>query len=348
MSLKNKMEKGISVIICCYNSADRLPETLRHLVLQKALLISWEVIVVNNASSDNTVDVAHHYWDKFQLPDIKFRVVDQPIPGLTNARKKGIEVSRYEYLLFCDDDNWLYPDYIEQAYEIMQSNSRIGVLGGCGVFEPQSPVNQEIKEYTGYYVNGPQTWTKTERWVYGAGSIYRKSILSDLIDNGWQQIMSGRKGKSLISGEDVEICFMISLSGYEIVADNRLLFKHFVPVERQKISYITKLAFWLSYSHVLLNSYFTILNNDKRPMKQIMNQWLISSAKTVIKQTLLLFFQKFKTVDGPDAKKRISWNSNYGTFYSLIKNRRSIINHHEHIKKLLSNADMERNLEITR
>jgi glycosyltransferase involved in cell wall biosynthesis len=341
------VEPGVSVIICCYNSASRLPETLKYLALQSVSpCIPWEILIINNASQDETTEIANQTWRDINFAHVGFRVFEELTPGKNYAFKKGVKEAKYEYILTCDDDNWLYPNYIENAYQIMQSDAKLGALGGCGIFEPQTPVNEEIKEYTEYYVNGSQTWTKVERWVYGAGSVYRKSILDNLIKIGWQQITSGRKGKSLICGEDVEICFMIYLCGYKIIADDRLLFKHFVPVERQKISYIAKLSFWLSYSHVLLNSYFTILNNDKRPIKQIMDKWLLSAAKAAMKLTALLFYQKFKMRKNTGAKKRISLNSNYGTFYSLILNRRKIINHHEHIKKLLSDAaSMEKAVE---
>ncbi len=50
---------GVSIIICCYNSERRLPETLAHLFTQQVSEdIPWEIIVVNNASSDATSRIA--------------------------------------------------------------------------------------------------------------------------------------------------------------------------------------------------------------------------------------------------------------------------------------------------
>lgn len=78
---------GISIVICCYNSAQRLPLTLVHLAAQKvADNFPWEVIVVNNASTDNTEEAAFSSWDR---ESIEMRVVYEPQPGLSYARHRG-------------------------------------------------------------------------------------------------------------------------------------------------------------------------------------------------------------------------------------------------------------------
>ncbi len=53
------ISKGVSVVVCCYNSAPRLPETLMHLFAQIVNPdIKWEIIIINNASTDDTLEVA--------------------------------------------------------------------------------------------------------------------------------------------------------------------------------------------------------------------------------------------------------------------------------------------------
>ena len=331
------MELGISVIICCYNSSLRLPETLKHLALQQVPAnIPWEIIVIDNASTDSTAIVAKREWEKYTAKTVDFKILAQPVPGKNHAFDTGLKAAKYEYILTCDDDNWLFPDYIARAFQIMSSDEKLGALGGFGIFEPQQPVNKEMEGLSYYFVNGPQTWTNTDHWVYGAGSVYRKSILIELINNGWKQITTGRKGKSLICGEDVEICFMIYLSGYKVIADDKLKFKHFVPVKRQQITYIMDLCFWQSYTHVLLNSYYPILNNDKRPIKQIIDNWLIAATKTYLKNLILLILRKINLREKQTLERSISFNSIYGTWCSLLKNRKKIINHHEHTRVLLA------------
>src|SRR5260221_14664859 len=60
---------GVSVVICCYNSAARLPETLKHLARQVVPpSIPWEGILVNKASRDDTTDVAARVWKEGGAP----------------------------------------------------------------------------------------------------------------------------------------------------------------------------------------------------------------------------------------------------------------------------------------
>ncbi len=116
--------KGVSVVICCYNSAKLLPVTLEHLSRQKTRsYVDWEVVIVNNASTDNTSEVAAMEWKKY--PDCKgsLKIAYQPIPGLAAAREKGIEESKYEYIVFCDDDNWLDENFVQNVVRLMRSNS---------------------------------------------------------------------------------------------------------------------------------------------------------------------------------------------------------------------------------
>ncbi|MBK0378205.1 glycosyltransferase [Mucilaginibacter segetis] len=328
------MQLGVSVIVCCYNSAERLPQTIKHLALQRVPShIPWEIIVIDNASTDNTGVIADQEWNKYSK-QVKFRVIKQPVAGLSYAREKGIENAQYEYMLFCDDDNWLYNDYISKSYEIMTSDPQIGAVGGCGIFEPEQPAWFEVETHKIAYVNGPQTWAKTEHWVYGAGSVYRKSIFITLRKENWRQITTGRLGNKLISGEDVEICFMIYLLGYKIISDDKLLFKHFVPIKRQNINYILNLHYWQSYTNVLLNSYYPILNHDERQIEKIINGWYWITAKTFLKQKVKCFFVKKPLT----FKEKINYHAVLGTFAGLRENRERIIEHHNELHRILASV----------
>lgn len=338
--MESQAKSGISVIICCYNSSERLPQTLRHLTLQKVPShVNWEIILIDNASTDDTAAVAQREWAQYGLLNINLTVLSESTPGKNYAFNTGIEASKFEYILTCDDDNWLNTNYIALAFQLMEGDAQIGALGGCGIFEPELPFNPEIEQLSYYFVNGPQIWASTEHWVYGAGSVYRKSILTGLIGNGWRQITTGRKGKNLICGEDVEICFMFYLTGYKIIASDELKFRHFVPLKRQKIAYIVDLTFWLSYSHVLMNSYYPMLNDDKRPIGEIINKWLWGATKSYLKNLILLAFKKIKDQEKPTLEERLSFNRIQGTWYALLKNRKKIIDHHKHTKALISSKN---------
>jgi glycosyltransferase involved in cell wall biosynthesis len=136
------MPAGISVIVCCYNSAARIAPTLQHLAAQQQFpFTQWEVIVVDNASTDNTATKAVQVWNGIDGDKPPFKVIFEKTPGLSAARKKGIEESQFDFVLFCDDDNWLHENYLSIALNILKENPLIGALGGTGfrVFEGGEP-----------------------------------------------------------------------------------------------------------------------------------------------------------------------------------------------------------------
>ncbi len=334
------MARGVSVIICCYNSSARLPQTLRHLALQVVPTgLHWEIILIDNASTDLTASAAREIWAGFNAPQIQFRVLEEPVAGKNHAFKRGVREALFDYVLTCDDDNWLADDYIASGFQLMDSEKDLGALGGAGIIEAEQPARLTGADLNRIAVNGPQRRASADHWVYGAGSFYRKSIVLLLLKNGWQQITSGRKGLKLISGEDVEICFMIYLSGYRVDADERLQFRHFVPLHRQNLDYILEMSYWLSYSNVLLGSYYPLLNNDRKPVSGILRNWYIASAKALLKNILLLTYQGIRTAKQLTLEQKVTLRGNYGTFRSLFENRRRITEHHAHIIQLLGNLE---------
>ena len=79
---------GVSVVICCYNSAWIIGRTLDALKNQNVRDgLSWEIVLVDNNCIDETVSVAQKTMEGCGIP---FRIVEEKNPGLANARKKGI------------------------------------------------------------------------------------------------------------------------------------------------------------------------------------------------------------------------------------------------------------------
>ena len=250
--------KGVSVIICCFNSAFRLPKTLQHIALQQTS-ISWEVIVVNNNSSDNTRQVAVAEWARMGVL-IPFKVVDEPKPGLASARSKGIDTAQDEYLVFCDDDNWLAPNYVENVYELFEKDDNIGIIGGNG-----SPVTEiEPPFWFEKFIHGYGAFPQSDKSqfvgsVYGAGMAVRKKCY----ENQFESLLTGRKGASLSAGEDSEMCFQVRLAGYTIWYDERLKFKHFIPKNRLDWAYLKKLHIGFAKSSIILDLYEKVINEQK-------------------------------------------------------------------------------------
>jgi len=277
---------GVSVIVCCYNSQDRLPETIRHLALQNVTEdTEWEIIIVNNASTDYTKEVAIREWENYNSK-APFRVVDQPKPGLSAARLKGIETACYEYLLFCDDDNWLQADYVSKAFDIIHENEEIGALGGVGrpafEIEPPSWYNKRKEIMYALGEQGEQNGdiTDTKGYVYGAGMVVRYSAIEIIKKSGFTPTMSGRYKNSLLSGEDNEICYAIRLAGYRIWYNNTLLFKHYIPKERLDWEYYLRLKEMGMMSGVYLRPYVDFLKNEEKKRVPSKFKWINEIVKS--------------------------------------------------------------------
>src|SRR6266516_3860790 len=84
----NSRPLGVSVVICCHNSAQRLAKPLAHLAVQQVPQgIPWEVILIDNASTDGTADFATAHWPA--TASAPLRVISEPRLGLTHARECG-------------------------------------------------------------------------------------------------------------------------------------------------------------------------------------------------------------------------------------------------------------------
>ena len=284
---------GISLILCCYNSAELIGDTLRHIASQQIPVnLPWEVILVDNNSIDNTATIAHKVWNSLNVKD-SLTLVYEPQPGLCFARNLGFNTANYEYCLFCDDDNWLHHDYVRLAYQIMQGNDRIGVLGGLGeaVFEDQPPPWFERVKHS--YAVGPQAEksgdvTLPRGYVFGAGAVYRKSVYFKLKEEGFDYLLTGRKGMNVTSGEDAELCYNYVLSGYTIHYSSSLKFKHFIVSQRLTLEYRKKLEASFIQSRVVLSLYRYRLFNAAVLRKRFL--WLrevLSSLKKEAKSSAL-------------------------------------------------------------
>ena len=257
-------KNGISIIICCYNSSLRIEKTLEYLAAQIIHDINCEIILVDNASSDNTNEIANSIWAKNPSNKIALNIVSELQPGLANARLKGISASSYEFLVFCDDDNWLDQNYVQNVYKLFKEKPAVGIIGGFGTaqFEDVSlkPVWFDAL-YHGYAVGeqaGKETMVDN---VYGAGMAIRKSVLKTITDK-YPMFLNDRKKQELSSGGDSEICYRIRIAGYKILYAPQLTFKHYITTNRLTWNYLKKLHIGFAKSNVVLSLYDKAINSQ--------------------------------------------------------------------------------------
>ena len=286
---------GVSVIVCTYNGADRLADTIKHLALQKVdKNLLWEVILVDNASTDDSKEVTINEWKKHNCR-AKLIIVDQPEPGKQLALEKGYEVAQYEYLVTCDDDNWLEENFVQLTYEIMSKHPNIGALGGpnealCEVkppewfqyFQRDYAAGPQLDIHTGKISEGNITYKRGQVW--GAGMVVRKKAWDKLITDGFKTSMSCRKGAELSSGGDSEACYALVLAGWDICYDPRLKLKHCMPAGRLDWNYLVRLFVGFGVATVGLGLYEKAIKlgmTDTKDEELLKQDWKYEFKKTL-------------------------------------------------------------------
>lgn len=312
----DKASQGISVIVCCYNSAKRLPETLRHLSKQEGLENKpWEIVLVDNNSTDSTSSLAKQLWLEYDC-DVDLIIIEEKKPGLSHARNKGISASSYDLLVFCDDDNWLESNYLIEASKVFLLNENIGAAGGwCdAVFEAEEPVwfttfqeNFAVgkpMEKSGYCIN-------SNSYLYGAGLCIRKKVLNHLLSVNFRNLLDDRKGNKLSSGGDLELVYAIRIIGYSVYFSETMSFKHYMPKSRMTWNYLMQLRKAMISSNFILEVYVDCVSNNRLDLRYIRYRYMTSLRR--------LFKSCYKYFISDQYKKEFLKNSIVINFLVLIK-----------------------------
>lgn len=253
--------KGISIVICCYNSENKIASSLQFLSKQKKLADApFELVLVDNNCTDKTIELALNTWNT--LGNVyPLRVVVEKKAGLNFARKAGIESALHPYVVLCDDDNWLCEDYLFKIYNIFETMPRVAIAGGVGqaVSDIALPLWFKLVNGFGYAVGTENRQTGITSSVYGAGMSLRKEVYISLFGKN-DFALTDRKADSLSSGGDTEICLLMREAGYQIYFDETLLFQHFINKERLNWSYYLRLRKSFGKANAMLQQQYDLKN----------------------------------------------------------------------------------------
>jgi len=122
------MQPELSIIICTYNREDFLPLTLQSLSLQSLDKHLYEVLVVDNNSTDRTASLCQEFIEHH--PDINLRYFLEKNQGLAFARNRGIKESSGRIISFIDDDAEARSDYAMNLIRTFQEYSNYDAIGG--------------------------------------------------------------------------------------------------------------------------------------------------------------------------------------------------------------------------
>jgi glycosyltransferase involved in cell wall biosynthesis len=113
----------VSIIIPCYRQAEYLGEALDSVLAQT--YPHWEAIVVNDASPDNTKEIAMGYASK----DVRITLLNlEQNTGLPNARNSGIKATKGVFILPLDADDKIAPTYLEKSLQVFSENPLVKVV----------------------------------------------------------------------------------------------------------------------------------------------------------------------------------------------------------------------------
>lgn len=104
----------ISIIIPTYNLEGCISHSLNSVTNQT--FSSLELVLVDDGSTDNTLEVASHILEE---SDLDYHLLDQPHQGVSQARNTGIRAARGEYLFFLDGDDYLARDCLEKMHQAL-------------------------------------------------------------------------------------------------------------------------------------------------------------------------------------------------------------------------------------
>jgi glycosyltransferase involved in cell wall biosynthesis len=146
----------LSIIIPAYNEEKLIGRCLTS-ILEAEIPVGYEIIVVNNASTDRTKEIAQSF------PGV--RVVDEPNKGLTKARQAGFAASGGEVLVYFDADTIVPKDWFKNALAIYEQSPKI-----VGVSGP-------------YYFEGLNTIERFLEWLYYTVCFHGVNLIYRLIPN---------------------------------------------------------------------------------------------------------------------------------------------------------------------
>ena len=208
---------SLTLALCTHNHADRLACTLSALAQLVPPACAWELLIVDNASTDNTSQlVAASDW---RTPAMNVRVVREEKLGLSNARNRAIREATGEYIIFMDDDETPDPHWLG-AYERVILAERPDALGGRieVMFEDgERPawLRDELLGFLGKLDHGgvARRLVALDTPIFGGNFGFRRDLFARI---GAFDAGLGRKGTSNTGGEDTEIYRRMIASGCNV------------------------------------------------------------------------------------------------------------------------------------
>lgn len=230
----------ISVIVCTYNRAKYIYRCLS-LLAQNDYDGKWELIVVNNHSTDNTAAECERFAADY--PDAPYRYFIELHQGLSFARNRGMVEAKGDWFVFLDDDAFVRGDYLSNlAAHLSRGSSdafggRIEPLFEDGEPDWYSPWSRGF--VSALDMGDKELLFSGSKFPIGANmGISRRAV--ELCGTFNTQL--GRTENKLLGGEEKDIFQRIMSSGMKVVYLPDITVQHCIPAKRTTDEFIAKLG----------------------------------------------------------------------------------------------------------
>ncbi|WP_042341280.1 hormogonium polysaccharide biosynthesis glycosyltransferase HpsE [Calothrix sp. PCC 7507] len=231
-----------TVAIPTYNGASRLPELLTRLQNQLGTEhFSWEIIVVDNNSKDNTAKVVQSYQKNWQCP-YPLKYCFERKQGAAYARQLAVEEAKGKFIGFLDDDNFPELNWVAAAYDFGQKYPKAGAYGSQNhpEWEVEPPENfQRIAPFLAITERGnlPLRYEANKKLLPpAAGLVVRREAWLESVPS--HSILTGRVTGNMLTSEDLETLSYIQQKGWEIWYNPEMEIYHRIPKWRLHKDYL--------------------------------------------------------------------------------------------------------------
>jgi glycosyltransferase involved in cell wall biosynthesis len=237
----------ISAIICTHNRASYLGAAIDSLLAQQLPAAHFEVIVVDNASTDDTRQVVEARSDE------RLRYVYEPVTGLSVARNRGANLAQAEILAYLDDDAVASPHWLAELLAAYQHNEKLAIAGGRVTLlwatnsVPPRWLSAGLAGNLGAYDLGPEPLLIDRPGLTPRGLNY--SIRRQFLDQvGGFDPSLGRVGKNLLSNEELHMTELALAQGWQVAYLPAAHVAHNVAPERLNRAWFLSRGWWQGIS----------------------------------------------------------------------------------------------------